>query len=202
MRVILGKTKASPTEAMRYLLDLPPTETRYSFGFSFYSRWHPNAWKGPYALRPVSQQVSPRLSSKQCQCLAELRSFPTSEGGMSAASFLHSSRLQAISAVMLLPVHVQKVPQASEHLCPVKLQTRCDICCACQSICTFIPTDSGVSRVVDPQKPSQSKTMYGCVAVGAAHSTLHLCSRLNESVKVILCRGFPTRMVYLKHDIE
>ena len=35
---------------------------------------------------------------------------------MSAASFLHSSFLQVINAVMLWPVHVQKVPQASEHL--------------------------------------------------------------------------------------
>ena len=38
---------------------------------------------------------------------------------MSAASFLHFSFLQAISAVMLWPVHVEKVPQALEHLCPV-----------------------------------------------------------------------------------
>ena len=59
---------------------------------------------------------------------------------MSAASFLHSSFLQAIDAVMLWPVHVEKVPQASEHICPTKLQTRCDICCACQSICPFIFT--------------------------------------------------------------
>ena len=49
---------------------------------------------------------------------------------MSAASFLLSSFLQAINAVMLWPVHVQNVPQASEHLCPTKLQTRCDIFCA------------------------------------------------------------------------
>ena len=52
----------------------------------------------------------------------------------------------SFSDVMLWPVHVQKVPRASEHLCPAKLQTRCDICCACQSICPFIPTDSGVRR--------------------------------------------------------
>ena len=65
---------------------------------------------------------------------------------MSAASFLNSSFLQAINAVKLRPVHVQKIPQASEHLCPAKLQTRCDICCACQSICPFIPTDTGVQR--------------------------------------------------------
>ena len=29
----------------------------------------------------------------------------------------------------------------------------CDICCACQSICPFIPTESGVPRTVDQQKP-------------------------------------------------
>ena len=34
---------------------------------------------------------------------------------MSASSFLYSSFLQAITAVMLWPVHVQKVPQASER---------------------------------------------------------------------------------------
>ena len=86
---------------------------------------------------------------------------------MSATSFLHSSFLQTISAVMLWPVHVQKVPPASEHLCPDKLQTRCHVCCACQSIFQFIPTDSGVLGAVDPQKSLQPKTVHGCVAVGA-----------------------------------
>ena len=76
---------------------------------------------------------------------------------MSAASFLHSSFLQAINAVMLWLVRAEKVPQASEHLCPAKLQTRCDICSACQSIYPFIPTDSGVPRTVDPQKSLQPK---------------------------------------------
>ena len=85
-------------------------------------------------------------------CLVEHRSFSALEGGMSAASFLHSPFLQVINAVMLWPVHVQKVPQASEHLCPAKLQTRCDICCACLPICPFIPTDSSVPSTVDPQK--------------------------------------------------
>ena len=85
-------------------------------------------------------------------CLVEHTLFSTLEGGMSAVSFLHSSFLQVINAVMLWPVHVQKVPQASEHLCPAKLQTRCDICCACQSIWLFIPTDSSMLRTVDPQK--------------------------------------------------
>ena len=124
-----------------------------SFSFSFSSRWHLSARKGPYALRPVSQQSlqgCPRNSATVC--LVEHISFSTLEGGMSAASFLHSSFLQAINAVMLWPVHVQKVPQASEHLCPANLQTRCDTCSACQSICPFIPTDSGVPRTVNPLK--------------------------------------------------
>ena len=119
----------------------------FSFSFTFSSRWHRSARKGPYALRPVSQQSPqgcPRNSANIC--LVEHRSFSTLEGGMSAVSFLHSSFLQAVNAVMLWPVHVQKVSQASEHLYPAKLQTGCDICCACQSMCPFIPTDSGMPR--------------------------------------------------------
>ena len=105
--------------------------TDVSTSFSFSSRWHRNARKGPYALRSVSQQ-SPQGCPRNSVniCLVAHRSFSTLEGGMSAASFLRSSFLQAINAVMLWPVHVEKVPQASEHLCPAKLQTRCDICCA------------------------------------------------------------------------
>ena len=110
--------------------------------------------------------------AKQCQYLSGfLRSFPTLEGGMSAASFLHSSFLHPISAVMLWPAHVQKVPQACEPLCSAKLQTRCDICCACQSICPFIPTDSGVPRTVDPQKSLQPETVHGYVPVGHPFQT-------------------------------
>ena len=96
---------------------------------------------------------------------------------MSAASFLHSSFLQAVSAVMLWPVHVQKVSQAYEHLCPVKLQARCDIYCACHSIRSFIPTDSGAIRTVDPQKSLQLKTVHGCVPVGRADSDSTFCRR-------------------------
>ena len=120
---------------------------------SFSSRWHRSARKCPYALRLVSQQSPqgcPRNSANIR--LVEHRSLSILEGGMSAASFLYSSFLQAINAVMLWPVHVQIIPEASEHLCPAKLQTRCDICCACQSVCPFIPTDSGVPTTVDPQK--------------------------------------------------
>ena len=43
---------------------------------------------------------------------------------------LHSSFLQAISAVMRWLFHVQKVPAASEHLGLANLQARCDTCCA------------------------------------------------------------------------
>ena len=123
-----------------------------SNSFSFSSRWHCSAQKGPYALCPVCQQSPQGCPQNSANiCLVEHRSFSTLESGMSAASFLHSSFLLVINAVILWPIHVQTVPQASEHLCPAKLQARCDICCACQSICPFIPTDSGVPRTVDPQ---------------------------------------------------
>ena len=63
-----------------------------SFSFSFSSRWRRSDRKGPYALRPVSQQSPqgcPRNSANIC--LVEHRSFSAVEGGTSAASFLHSS---------------------------------------------------------------------------------------------------------------
>ena len=109
--------------------------------FSFSSRWRRSARKGPYALRPVSQQSPqgcPRNSVNVC--LVEHRSFSTLEGGMSAASFLHSSFLQKISAVVLWPVHVQKVSQASERLCPAKLQTRYDNYMLCLPV--YLPVHS------------------------------------------------------------
>ena len=71
-----------------------------SFSFSFTSRWHSSARKGPYAIRPVSQQ-SPQGCPRN-------RSFPNSEGGASVASFLHCRPLpfsivgRFLSAVSLL----------------------------------------------------------------------------------------------------
>ena len=66
----------------------------FAFSFSFSSRWHRSARKGPYALRPVSQQ-SPQSCPRNSAniCLVEHRSFSAFEGGISAASFLHSSFL-------------------------------------------------------------------------------------------------------------
>ena len=57
--------------------------------------------------------VSPRLPSKQCQCLSEHRSFANSKVVCQPLLFFHSSFLQAIDAMMHLHVHVRKVPQAS-----------------------------------------------------------------------------------------
>ena len=107
-----------------------------------------SAQDGIVALGKAHMRSAPSVSQQSPQgcpqnsadiCLVEHRSFSTLWGGMPAASFLHSSFLQAIKAVMLWPVHVQKVPKPRG----TKLQIRCDICCACQYICPFIPTDSG-----------------------------------------------------------
>ena len=132
------------------------------FSFSFSSRWHHSARKGPYALRPVSQQ-SPRGCPRNSAhiCLVEHRSFSAFEGGMSAASFLHSSFLQAVNAVMLWLVRAEKVPQASEHLCPAKLQTRCDICWN--------------HHILKPttQAPTETRTRALALAAGACKESRH-----------------------------
>ena len=122
-RKTLSLYKIPPAQAFR-------REVSVSVSISAHDVYR-SAQKCPHALRPVSQQSPqgcPRNSANIC--LVEHRSFSTLEGGMSAASFLHSSFLQAINAVMLWLVRVEKVPQASEHLCPAELQTRCDICSA------------------------------------------------------------------------
>ena len=109
---------------------------------------------------------------------------------MSAASFSHSSFLQAINAVMLWSVHVQKVPQASEHLCPAKLLTRCELCCACQSICPFIPTDSGMPRTVDAQKylcASRGSPFQTPPFAGISRSDEAICRAQLVSYSLFLC---------------
>ena len=66
--------------------------------FSFCSRKHGSAQKGPYVLHPVFQQSLqswPRNSASVW--VVDHRSFTTSEGGMLATSFLHSSCLQVIN---------------------------------------------------------------------------------------------------------
>ena len=139
--------------------------------FQFLLKTASKSSERPIRAPPRLTAVSPRFPLKRYQCLVEHRPFPTSEAGMSATSFINSPFLQAIDVVML---HVQKVPQAYEHLCPATLQTRCNICCACHSICSFIPTDPGMPRAEDPQKSLQPKTLHGCVPIGAAHPRLHL----------------------------
>ena len=171
-----------------------------SFSFSCSSRWHRSAWKGPYALRPVSQQ-SPQGCHRNSAniCLVEHRSFSTLEGGMSAASFLHSSFLQAIGAVMLWPVYVQKVPQASDHPCPAKLRTRCDICCACQSICHSFPLTPACpahlhchKRVKGSQNPRTAIPQ----STGNPGSTLSMVPTLSPFMNV--CGCYASTAVYIK----
>ena len=139
-------------------------------------------------LLPVSQQSlqgCPRNSAHIC--LVEHRSVSAWEGGMSAASFLHSSFLQAINAVMLWLVHIEKVPQASEHLYPAKLQTRCDICCACQSICPFIPTDSGVPWTIDPQNLCSQRLRMAACQSGQPVPDSTFCMSFIESLRMMAC---------------
>ena len=135
---------------------LPPL--RYNWGvislgpgclflsFSFSSRRHRSARKGPYVLRPVSQQ-SPQGCPRNSANIVWLNTDRSRPWRVECRPLPFSTPLsfRAINAVMLWLLRVEKVPQTSEHLCPGKLQTRCDICCACQAVCSFIPTDSGIN---------------------------------------------------------
>ena len=136
-------------------------DSQFQFQFQFQLMMAPQSPERPIRAPSCLSAFSQRLPSKQCQfdvCLVEHRSFPTQEDGISAASFLHFSFLQAINAVMLWPVRVQKVPQASEHLCPAKLQIRCDICCACQSSSFSFPLTQACSR--DSHRSSTMEICY------------------------------------------
>ena len=49
-----------------------------------------------------------------------------------------------------------------------------------------MPSGSGMTRAVDPQKSLQPKT-HGCVPVSAAHPRLTFCSTLIQSVTIMAC---------------
>ena len=60
-----------------------------------------------------------RLPSKQCQCLFWLNTSRSRHWRVECMPLPFSTPfLQAISTVVLWPVHVQKIPQNSEYLCP------------------------------------------------------------------------------------
>ena len=56
---------------------------------------------------------------------------------------------------------------------PYQAADRCEICCGCQSICPFIPTDSGVPRTVDPQKSAAEDCAWLCASPGSPFQTPH-----------------------------
>ena len=59
-------------------------------------------------------------------------------------SFLCSSSLLAIRAVMHMSVLIPKAPHASQHLCPAKLQTTCDI----KSFHWFTPSNFSLTTII------------------------------------------------------
>ena len=104
---------------------------------------------------------------------------------------------------MLWPVHFQKVPQALEHLWPAKLLTRCDVWCACQSICLFIPTDSDINlcsrllcmAVCQPGQPILDSTycrrfigsmrMMACVICASCWQASHCITCVTASASMV-----------------
>ena len=62
------------------------------------------------------------------------------EGATSTRSFLHSSFLQAINAVIIWSAQIAR--PCPQFLCPAKLWVSCDVCSARQSTCLIRSSDS------------------------------------------------------------
>ena len=122
-----------------------------------------------------SIRAPPRLSSaflglpsRQCQCLSGWTQIVSDLGGWNVGRFLcpllfpSGDQYCDAPAVQFtnfpnhcdaLAVQFTKFPNPpSKHLCSAKLQTRCGVYCACQSICRFISTDSDMHRAVDSHR--------------------------------------------------
>ena len=164
--------------AQSYFKELQQIQT----SFSFSSRCHHSALKGlSIHAPPCLSAVFPILPSKQCQCLSGWTQFISDLGGWNVCHFL--SLLLFPSGDQCCDALACPCSEGSTSLgapLPCQAAERCDICCACQSICLFIPTDSGMSRAVDPQKSLQPKIVHGCVPVRAAHSRLHLLQKVHS----------------------
>ena len=121
---------SAETELKLLLCSYPPSDGIVALGKT-HARSAPSLSSPP---PPPLPQSNPRNSVNIC--LVEHRSFSTLEGGMSAASFLHSSFLQSINAVVLWPVHVQKAKYQTDtqfHVFNMKdiplSVRRSDFCC-------------------------------------------------------------------------
>ena len=94
-------------------------------------------------------------------------------------------RLQAVSAVMAWSVHVQKVPQASQHFCVAMLQTRSYVCSACLSVCLFIPSCSGMARTADPHRSKKTRQKSVCVTSNI-NSILTINRKFSDMIGTLL----------------
>ena len=74
---------------------------------------------------------------------------------------------------MLWFLLAQNVPQISQYHIAVKVLTSCDVCCTCLSTWSFIPSNSGVVRAVDPQSSWQPNDIQGHLSVREAISNLN-----------------------------
>ena len=91
---------------------------------------------------------------------------------------------QEIDAVRLWLDHVQKIPQGSEHLCPAKLQTRCDIlpgriATKEQHFTTLVLLDQGKQGSI-PLSPALQDCLLGLANKVSRADDLGLDSRLRH----------------------
>ena len=109
-----------------------------------------------YALHPGSPKFLQRClwngSNVRLIDDGPLSSF---QGRSSSSSSFHASLLQEIDDVMSFALCPQVVSQASQHLRSSEKQATFEGCFACQSICSVISLQSGMSRAVHPQEFSK-----------------------------------------------
>ena len=75
---------------------------------------------------------------------------------------------------------------SSRHLCPARLQTRCDVCCACQSTGSFPLTPAWPGQEVHRSLCS-GRLCVGVYQLGEPIPDSTHCSRFIESVRMIVC---------------
>ena len=105
----------------------------------FSSRCYLCAWKGPYALHPVSQKFPQcPLQNGSSVHLIDNGLLSSFQGRSSSTSSFHASLLQTIDGVMSLAFYPQVVSQAPQHFISSEKQATCEGCFAHQFICSVI----------------------------------------------------------------
>ena len=127
-----------------------------------------------HALHPVYQRfLLCYLSISSSVGLIDNGPHLSFQGRSLSTSSFHTSLIQAMDGVMSSALSPQVVSQAPQHFRSSETQATRDNCFACQSVCSVISLDSGMSRTVDAQKCLKVAVKHCHISVWTSDSTLH-----------------------------